>query len=162
MERGGSDLTGGLVCYQIYETQDQKHLTLAALEPQFWTAFCQTAGREDLLEAHMAPAIRGELAYEALCALFRERTRDEWEVLFAEVDACCEPVLSVGEVLASPPGRALNMLVGEGLLPPVRLSAHPDLSLGPAPSLGEHTAALLEELGYGLAEVESLRESGVV
>lgn len=162
MERGGSDLTGGLVCYQVYETQDQRYLTLAALEPQFWTAFCQTVGREDLLEAQMTPAVPGEPAYEALCTLFRGRTRDEWKALFAEVDACCEPILSVEEALASPASCALKMLAGEGLLPPVQLSARPELTPGPAPALGEHTADLLAKLGFGAAEVAGLRERGVV
>lgn len=166
MARGDSELTGGVVCYHIYETQDGKYVTLGALEPQFWAAFCQAVGREDLLGEQFAPAVPGAPVYEELCALFRTRTRQEWVEALAGVDACCEPVYTVAEALASAPVRALGMLGGAGLLPPVRLSApkkrrstHPS---DVAPALGQHTAPLLAELGYDAAAVEELRECGVV
>jgi alpha-methylacyl-CoA racemase len=165
MVRGGSDLTGGVVCYQIYQTQDGRYVTLGALEPEFWAAFCQGIGRHDLLGEQFAPVIPGEPAYEALCALFRERTRDQWATTLAGVDACLEPVYSMEEALDSPAVRALGMLMpGEnlGLLPPVTLSGQGRPAPGGAPGLGQHTAALLAELGHGAAEVERLRGEGVV
>jgi len=162
MARGADDLTGGLVCYHVYETRDSKYVTLAALEPEFWAAFCQAVGREDLLGQQFAPAVPGQHAYEELCALFRTRTREEWAGALAGVDACCEPVCNVGEALASAPVRALGMLTGEGLLPPVRLLTRPACSPDHAPALGQHTAVLLTELGYDEAAVEELRERGVV
>ena len=160
--RGINDLTGGRVCYHVYETQDDKYMTLAAVEPQFWVAFCHAVGRESLLGQQFAPAVPGEPAYEELCALFRARTRQEWVEALAGVDACCEPVYTVGEALASLPVQSLNMLAGEGLLPPVRLSTQQGRPTNPAPALGQHTAALLVELGYDAAEVDRLRGQGVV
>jgi crotonobetainyl-CoA:carnitine CoA-transferase CaiB-like acyl-CoA transferase len=160
--RGVDDLTGGLVCYHIYETQDGKHMTLSALEPQFWAAFCHAVGREDLLGQQFAPDVSGEPVYEELCALFRSRTRREWVEALAGVDGCCEPVYTVGEALAFAPVQALNMLADEGLLPPVQLSTQQERPTTPAPALGQHTAALLVELGYDAAEVDSLREQGIL
>lgn len=162
MERGGSDLTGGWVCYNVYETRDGGYVTLAALEPQFWAAFCQAVGRENLLGQQFAPAAPGEPAYEELRALFRSRTRQEWAETLAGVDACCEPVYTVGEALESAPVQALGMLTSEGLLPPVRFSAQPVRPPAPAPGLGEHTTGLLAELGYDAAEVERLKGQSVV
>jgi len=162
MARGGSDLTGGVVCYQVYETADGGYVTLAALEPHFWANFCRAAGREDLMGEQFAPAIPGQPAYEALRALFQSRTRREWADLLAEVDACCEPVYTLAEALASPPVQALGMLTDAGLLPPVCLSALPAPSADPAPALGQHTGALLAELGYPPAEIERLRKQGVI
>ena len=161
MERGGSDLTGGVVCYQVYETGDGGYVTLAALEPQFWAAFCRAVGRDDLLGQQFAPAVPGEPAYEELRALFRTRTREEWAQV-AGADSCCEPVYDVGEALASAPVQALGMLAGAGSLPPVRLSAHSAHPPAPAPTLGEHTAELLAELGYDPVAVAALREREVV
>ena len=162
MARGGSDLTGGLVCYQIYETQDGKYVTMGSLEPQFWAAFCQAVGREDLLGEQFTPAMPGEPVYGQLCALFRTRTRQEWMEALMGMDACCEPVYTVAEALASAPVQALGMLGGAGLLPPLRLSAQDARPSDVAPTLGQHTAPLLAELGYAAATVEELREHGVV
>jgi len=162
MARGDSDLTGGVVCYQIYETQDGEYVTLGSLEPQFWAAFCQAVGREDMMGEQFAPAVPGESIYEDLCALFRARTRQEWVEVLAGVDACCEPVCTVAEALASAPVQALGMLGNAGLLPPVRLSAQATHPSDAAPALGQHTVSLLAELGYDAATVEELRERGVV
>jgi alpha-methylacyl-CoA racemase len=160
--RGATDLTGGVVCYNIYETRDGKYVTLAALEPPFWMAFCQAVGQEDLAGQQFAPALPGAPTYETLCALFRSRTRQEWEGVLLEVDACCEPVYTVAEALISAPVQALGMVDGENLLPPVRLSGQPAQPADSAPALGQDTAAILTALGHGEAEVAELRTRGVV
>jgi crotonobetainyl-CoA:carnitine CoA-transferase CaiB-like acyl-CoA transferase len=162
MERGISDLSGGWVCYNVYQTGDGQHMTLAALEPHFWAAFCQAVAREDLIGEQFAPAVPGGRAYDELCALFRSRTRQQWIETFSGNDACCEPVYTMGEATASAPVQALGMLVGEGLLPPVQLSAQTLVASQPAPRLGEHTVPLLTELGYDDVSVSALRERGVI
>lgn len=162
MKRGASDLTGGLVCYNLYETKDGGYMTLSALEPEFWVAFCQAVGREDLVDQPLAPAVPGEPAYDELCALFLSRTRAEWADALSDVDACCEPVYSVEEALDSPPVRALNMLTADGLFPPIRLSARQRQAPKLSARLGQHTPALLAELGYGPEEVSKLQARGVV
>ena len=160
--RGAGELTGGVVCYNLYETRDGGTMALSALEPQFWNAFCQATGQEDLLGEQYSPAQPGEPAYDALCALFRTRTREEWIEIFTGIDACCDPVYTVEEALASAPIQALEMLGEEGLRPPVQFSRQPVRRAAPAPLLGEHTAALLAELGYDAAHVEDLQGRGVV
>lgn len=162
IERGGGILTGGLVCYNLYETRDSKYVTLGALEPQFWAAFCQAVDRDDLVPRQFAPAVAGEPTYDELRALFRTRTRQEWVEAMTGVDACFEPVCDVEEALASVPVQALEMASGYGLLPPVRLSTQPRRSPGRAPALGEHTVTLLAELGYDAATIEDLQARGVV
>jgi len=66
VRRGGSELTGGLVCYHVYETRDGGYMTLAALEPEFWTAFCAAVGREEWVGQqgeHTAPLL-AELGFD--------------------------------------------------------------------------------------------------
>lgn len=146
--RGAGEMNGGMVCYNIYETWDGKYMTLSALEPEFWAIFCQAVGREDLVEQQFAPALPGEAVYEDLCALFRSRTSQEWVNSLVGVDACCEPLYTVGEALDAPPVLALDMLSGLGLLPPIHLSDHKEYATRPAPTLGQHNETLLAELGY--------------
>ncbi len=160
--RGANDLNGGVVCYNVYETQDGKYVTLGALEPQFWAAFCQAVGREEWLGQQFSPAVPGEPAYDEVCALFRSRTRGEWADALSGVDACCEPVHTLEEALASPPIQALGMLTDAGLLAPARLAAQPASAAEPAPTLGRDTAAILRELGYDETTVADLRARGVV
>jgi crotonobetainyl-CoA:carnitine CoA-transferase CaiB-like acyl-CoA transferase len=151
-----------VVCYNIYETRDGGYMTLSALEPEFWAAFCQTVDRPSLLNEQFAPAVSGQPAYDELCAVFQAHTLKEWIEILNEVDACCEPVYPVGQALTSPPVKALGMLAEEGLLPPIRFSDPWLPSPSPPPALGEHTGDLLAELGYDQATVEKLHARGVV
>ena len=48
-ERGSLELAGSLVCYRPYRCKDG-WVTLGALEPKFWQAWCRGVGREDLIE----------------------------------------------------------------------------------------------------------------
>jgi crotonobetainyl-CoA:carnitine CoA-transferase CaiB-like acyl-CoA transferase len=161
MKRGGSDLTGGVICYNVYRASDG-YMTISALEPEFWAAFCEGIRRVDLIGQQFARAVPGEPAYDALCALFRSRTRQEWVEAFSDVDACCEPVYNLEEALASDPVEALRILSSSGLRPPVRFSEKAVESPLAAPGMGEDTIAILGELGYSPSEVDQLRLRGIV
>ena len=69
-ERGRERLNGGWPCYGVYETADGGHVTLGALEPQFWANFCRLVGREDLAAA---PARRGRRARDHVEETLRAR-----------------------------------------------------------------------------------------
>ncbi len=164
--RGGLELAGSLVCYRPYECKDG-WVTLGALEPKFWQAWCRGVGREDLIEKQFSAP--GSEAHAEVEALFRERTRDEWHEFAEQHDCCLEPVLGLDEALSSELVRAREMVVevdqpgtdGVRLLGvPVKLSRTPGAPAGPGPALGEHTHQVLAGLGYSDDEVAALIESG--
>src|SRR5215207_325407 len=165
-QRGELELAGSLICYRPYECRDG-WVTLGALEPKFWEAWCRGVGREDLIEKQFERP--GSDAHAAVEALFRERTRGEWQAFASEHDCCLEPVLGLDEALDSELVRAREMVVridqpgtdGVSLLGvPVKLSRTPGAPAGPGPALGEHTHEVLAGLGYSDDEVASLLESG--
>jgi crotonobetainyl-CoA:carnitine CoA-transferase CaiB-like acyl-CoA transferase len=167
-ERGRGELSGGLICYRPYECSDG-WVTLGALEPKFWQAWCRGVEREDLIERQFDPP--GSEAHAEVEAVFRTRTRDEWTTFAEEHDCCLEPLLSLDEALGSELVREREMVVeidqpGAGqvrlLGVPVKLSRTPGAPAGPGPALGEHTREVLAGLGYSAAEVEGLEEAGAV
>jgi crotonobetainyl-CoA:carnitine CoA-transferase CaiB-like acyl-CoA transferase len=169
-QRGKGTLNGGLVCYRPYRCKDG-YVTLGALEPKFWQAWCRGVGREDLIERQFdAP---GTEAHAQVEAIFAERTRDEWQAFASEVDCCLEPVLDLDEVLDSELVRARDMVATldqPGVAEPVRLLGVPvklsrtpgDANRSPGPALGEHTDEVLRAAGYDDEQIAALKESGAV
>jgi alpha-methylacyl-CoA racemase len=165
--RGGLPLAGGLVCYRPYACADG-WVTLGALEPKFWQAWCQGVGREDLVESQFERP--GSDAHAEVERIFLERTREDWQAFASEHDCCLEPVLDLAEALDSELVRAREMVVEldqPGAAAPVRLlgvpvklSRTPGGPGGPGPTLGEHTNEVLSALGYSGEEIAALLESG--
>jgi len=168
-QRGGLELAGKLACYRPYACKDG-HVTLGALEPKFWAAWCTGVGREDLIEQQFATA--GSETHAEVERIFLERTRDEWREFASRHDCCLEPVLDLGEALDSELVRAREMVVeldqpGAGepvrqLGTPIKLSRTPAQAPRPGPALGEHTDEVLGGLGYSGAEIEAMKETGAV
>jgi alpha-methylacyl-CoA racemase len=162
--RAAAELTGGLVCYLPYRCADG-WVALAALEPKFWRAWCEGAGREDLVEQQFESP--GSHAHREVEAVMASRTRAEWEAFNDEHDCCLEPVLGVDEALESELVRARGMVVEAGpgrvLGTPVKLSRTPATpERAAAPPLGAHTEAVLADAGYAPAEIEALMREGAV
>lgn len=168
-QRDREPLNGGAVCYRVYETKDGKHLSVGALEPQFWAAFCEAVERPDLLPEAFAQDERREEVLGELSALFKTRTRDEWVECLATVDCCIEPVLDMGEAFAHPQAQAREMIwehehPTEGTVRqpacPIKLSATPAAVRTPAPGWGEHTREVLAEVGFGADEIARFEAAG--
>ena len=153
--RGGLPLAGGSICYRPYACKDG-WVTLGALEPKFWQAWCRGVGREELVEKQFeAPGIGR--ARRGRAHLPRAHAR-RMEAFASEHDCCLEPVLDLDEALDSELVRAREMVVEldqPGAAAPVRLlgvpvklSRTPGAPAGPGPALGEHTEEVLRSLGY--------------
>ncbi|KAL2268639.1 hypothetical protein VTJ83DRAFT_3485 [Remersonia thermophila] len=122
--RGDNLLDSGCPYYDAYETRDGRWMAVGALEPQFFKALLRGLGMEGRgwekrrWDRNEWPALRHELE-----AVFKTRTRDEWEKVFEGTDACCTPVYEFGEMT-----REKERMEGDAR-PPVALWGSPLLAV---------------------------------
>ncbi|MFC3108877.1 CaiB/BaiF CoA transferase family protein [Undibacterium arcticum] len=100
-------LTGGVPCYNVYRTSDQRFMAVGALELKFWETCCDVLGRPDLKARHWScgQQIGGADAMAvkaALDAIFAQQTLAFWTEKFAGVDCCVTPILRADEAIAHP------------------------------------------------------------
>lgn len=153
-------LDGGTPWYDLYETADGEHVSVAALEPQFWAALVERIGVDlpDRDDPASSRAIR-----QALTRRFKERTQAEWAEVFDGTDACVAPVVPLAEAPAHPHLAARGTFVEHGgttqPAPAPRFSRTTS-TIRSAPALpGEHTREALT--AWGVEDVDALIDAGV-
>ncbi|AET69399.1 putative acyl-CoA transferase/carnitine dehydratase [Desulfosporosinus orientis DSM 765] len=160
VKRGEGILNGGEVCYGIYETRDARFMSLGALEPKFWQAFCQAIDRNDLADKQFThdPSVLSEVQ-----TIFKTRTQEEWTAFFNDKDVCCEPVLELSEVRNHPQIQARNLfdllrhpngMLVEVLSNPLKFAEKVELPNQIPPRLGEHTREILQDLRFTPEEIK--------
>ncbi len=164
--RGADLLTGGVPCYGVYRTADDRYLAVGALEPKFWQAFCAAIGRSDLAPFGLATDSEGRRVKAELAALIASQPLAHWQPLVAAVDCCVTPVLRLDETLQHPQVVAREMVVEVGgtkqYAPPFKLSAWPWANATAAPAAGADSDAVLAAAGYAEAEIAALRQARVI
>ena len=164
-------LNGGSF-YDYYRSRDGRWMSVGSLEPAFMQQLCSALGRPELAAQGLSTkpeqqqALKNELKME-----FEKHDFAELCALFAGVDACVEPVLSVGEALQHPQlqARALVTQVprADGSTQ-AQMACPLKFSEGlPAPrfigaAVGEHTDQVLAELGLSAQRIEQLRRAKVI
>ncbi|MGF6113859.1 CaiB/BaiF CoA transferase family protein [Pseudomonas frederiksbergensis] len=164
-------LNGGSF-YDYYRSRDGRWLSVGSLEPPFMQQLCAALGRPELAAQGLSPkpaqqqALKNELKME-----FEKHDFAELCALFAGVDACVEPVLSVAEAVRHPQLQARGVVTevpredgssqqqmacplkfSEGLPEPRHIGA----------AVGAHTDQVLGELGFSAQRIEKLRAAKVV
>ncbi len=168
---GSERLSGGIPSYNIYRTKDGRHISLGILEPHFWRNLCELLQREDLLEYQSVVGEKAAYAKAELAAIFAARTLDEWREKLDGVEVCWAPVSTFDEAFDDPQVQHRGLLIEDShpvagkirqLGMPIRLSGTPGEVGGPAPAHGEHTVAIMAELGHTPEEAHALRHDGVL
>jgi alpha-methylacyl-CoA racemase len=165
VRRGDETLTGGLAIYNVYTTQDGRHMALGALEPKFWHAFAASIGIDPDPLALVAGPHQVQLKAQ-LSAIFMQRTQAEWVALAGAGDFCLDPVLTPNEALQSAHASARNLCLraygpdqaDQQLRLPITLrNAHVR-----APAHGEGAFAILQEAGFSAAECTALHARATI
>ena len=165
-ERGTNLLDSGAHFYEVYETEDGRHVAVGAIEPQFYANLIDKLGLAgDALPAQMDragwPVMKARFA-----AIFKTRTRDEWCAIMNEADTCVAPVLSIDEAPNHPHARARAAFIeldgGIQPAPAPRFSRTPSGKPAIAVKPGAHSNELLTEAKFSVEEIAALRAAGVV
>lgn len=162
-ERAANLLDGGVPFYDVYETSDGRHLSVGALEPQFFAALVDLLGVADT-----CPGQHELDRYDEMRRVFTEafasRTQAEWIEVFEGTDACVAGIVPPSEAVRHPHLVARGTFVEEhGMVQPQpapRFSrTPPTLTTPPSRVAGEHTTEALT--AWGVEDVAGLLERGV-
>jgi len=161
-KRGANMLDGGVPFYDIYETSDGKHMSVGALEPQFFDALVTILGVKETCPGQIDLGRYDEMR-QVFTDSFASKTQAEWIEIFEGTDACVAGIIPLTEAFEHPHLAARGTFVErDGLVQPApapRFSrTKPELTT-PPPSAGEHTHAALT--AWGIADVDGLIERGV-
>jgi crotonobetainyl-CoA:carnitine CoA-transferase CaiB-like acyl-CoA transferase len=130
----GGILNGGSF-YDYYQTSDGRWLSIGSLEPQFSARLLDTLELSELKKLAMSQKPEHQQTLKtAIKQKITEQPLGHWQKVFADVDACVEPVLTIAEAAEHPQMKARGMVVevdrGDGKLQsqpgaPIKINSEP-------------------------------------
>ena len=162
--------------YRLYQTGDGQWFFLAVGNQSFWVKLCKALGLEHLADdprfgSWMLRLQNNQDLLPIFEARFREKPRAEWLTVLATHDIPAAPVQPWLDFFEDPAVRHHDMvheydhpevgrlrMIGQ----PLVFTETPTRDPGPPPTLGQHTDAVLRELGYTNADIAALRARRVL
>ncbi|PSL91415.1 CaiB/BaiF CoA-transferase family protein [Pseudomonas sp. R9.37] len=164
-------LNGGSF-YDYYRTRDGRWMSVGSLEPAFMQQLCEALGRSELAAQGLSPRPEQQKALKlALQVEFEKRSFEQLCELFAGVDACVEPVLSLSEAVEHPQLKARKLISqvprGDGstqaqIACPLKFSEGLPEPRHTGAAVGAHSDEVLAELGLSAQRIAALRQAKVV
>jgi crotonobetainyl-CoA:carnitine CoA-transferase CaiB-like acyl-CoA transferase len=148
-------------------------LTLFGPTGPRWPAFAAAVGRADLVDDPRfatTPARRANVRalMDILDATFATDTLAHWRAALDAAGITFGPVGTTNEIAADAQALAVGALRPVEGTPwltvdsPFTVEGSPKVAARPAPAVGEHSSAILREVGFGEAEIAALKASGAV
>ncbi|RWC63253.1 CaiB/BaiF CoA-transferase family protein [Mesorhizobium sp.] len=165
-KRGANLLDSGAPFYDTYETADGGHIAIGCLEPQFFAEFARLLPLDERFVSGQYDEALWPPMRAAIADRVRRKSRDDWDRLFAQTDACVAPVLSLQEAKHHPHNRARSAFVTAGAFerpaPAPRFSgSQPTPASSPADNdLAPST--VLARFGFSKNEIDDLVKSGLL
>ncbi len=164
--KGESWFTAGSPWYNTFECSDGQHVTVGALEPQFFALLKEKLGlQDDPLFANQWDKAAWAEGREKLKALFLSKTRQEWVSELEGSDICFGPVLHLGEAANHPHNKARrNFYEAGGYIQPAPAPKFSQTRPEPGQisSDGADGDDILAAIGYTDSEIATLKKDGVV
>ena len=158
-------------------TASDGHVIVGAGNDRLWKKLCEMIGKEELLtdERFLTNSLRTtnqKALKPILDAVFKNKTIDQWLAMLEEAGVPCAPINTVDRVVNDPQVKVREMLVeiehpvaGKMHVPgvPIKMYKTPGSVDTPAPTLGQHTEEILNELlGLSKEDVDALRAKNVL
>ena len=164
-----------LVPYQSFQSSDG-YFIVGCANQGLWERLCRALDQPEFLEDPRFATNTDRVAHRAECVdllmdIFRANTTAHWVALITAAGVPCGPINRVSEVVSNPQVLARDMIaeiehpnVPDLKFPnsPLKLTASPAAVRRPPPLLGQHNAEVLTENGYTPAQIEELRQRGVI
>ena len=158
---------GGNALYSLYQTSDDEWIAIGSQEPKFAANILNALGRADLIAVSKAPPGAAQAALrDFLTATLMTRSAADWVKFFDGLDVPISPVRALPEVLDDPHFRARGMVLNDArgwdhLGTPIKFANEPGGPVLDVPALGQHSVAILRDIGFSEDEIETAISNGV-
>jgi crotonobetainyl-CoA:carnitine CoA-transferase CaiB-like acyl-CoA transferase len=165
-----------IVPYEVYRGSDDRYFVVGVGTEALWKRFVQALeiqddiGRDERFQTNALRIKNREILAALLQNLFHQFPALTWLGKFAKADIPAAPIHTVSEAVIDEQTLARSLIVqiehpalgtAKSIANPIRFSNTPVSYRLPPPLLGEHTRAILEDLGYTAEEAESIAGSSV-
>jgi alpha-methylacyl-CoA racemase len=167
-ERGDNVLDGGAPYYDVYRTADDRFVAVGAIERPFFARLLDGLGVavDDPIRGSQRDPVAWPQLRDRLRAEFAAETQAHWTEVFAALDACVAPVLTLDDAYQEPQlaerGTYLDAFGVRQPAPAPRLSRTPSAIRSGPPAVGQHSVGVLAEAGFTAQEIDDLLRSGAV
>jgi crotonobetainyl-CoA:carnitine CoA-transferase CaiB-like acyl-CoA transferase len=159
----------------VFQTADG-YINIAAAGDDIYRRLCKALAAEQLMTdpryaTGRARSENRDALNEAIGVITRGKTSAEWIEVLNKASVPSGPIYKMNEVFADPQVKHLAMtrtvphkVLGdvEVIGQPIELSRTPWSVCSATPEAGEHTDAILSELGYSAADIARMHEGKVV
>lgn len=164
--RGTNLLDTGAPFYEVYECADGGHVSIGAIEPQFYRRLCELLGLDLVAWGEQGDREQWPRRKAELAELFRGKTRDEWCAILEHQEVCFAPVLTMNEAAEHPHNVERGTFATvDGVVQPApapRFSRTPTTLGAAAAEPGADTLSVVRELGLPDGEIDDLVAAGVI